>query len=103
MTVSGRSGATTADPAANEFRDDPPLVRVTPPSPATNPTANLDPPSRRGSVNYMVDHICEPMPSTGSSELCRSLQDGGYDQVGIKRSNVIQTHSRIMPRNVLEC
>ena len=39
------------------FRDDPPLVRVTPPSPATNATANLDAPSRRGSVNYMVDHI----------------------------------------------
>ena len=49
-----------------QFRDDPPLVRVIPPSPATNATANLDAPSRRGSVNYMVDHICEPMPSTGS-------------------------------------
>src|SRR5262245_7833442 len=48
------------------FRDNPPLVRVTPPSPATNATANLDAPSTRGSVNYMVDHICEPMPSTGS-------------------------------------
>src|SRR5262245_46171569 len=48
------------------FRDDPPLVRVTPPSPATNATANLDAPSRRESVNYIVDHICEPMPSTGS-------------------------------------
>jgi hypothetical protein len=48
------------------FRDDPPLVRVTPPSPATNATANLNAPSRRGSVNCMVDHICEPMPSTGS-------------------------------------
>jgi hypothetical protein len=66
------------------FRDDPPLVplvRVTPPSPATNATPNLDAPSRRGSVNYMVDHICEPMPSTGSHlpnyELCRSLQDRG--------------------------
>ena len=31
---------------------------------ATDATANLDAPSRRGSVNYMVDHICEPMPST---------------------------------------
>ena len=62
-----------------QFRDDPPLVRVIPPSPATNATANLDAPSRRGSVNYMVDHICEPMPSTwfAFSELCRSLQDGG--------------------------
>ena len=53
-------------PRRKRFRDDPPLVRVTPPSPATNATANLDAPSRRGSVNYMVDHICEPMPSTGS-------------------------------------
>ena len=59
------------------FRDDPPLVRVTPPSPATNATANLDAPSRRGSVNYMVDHICEPMPSTVRIfRICRSLQDG---------------------------
>src|SRR5262245_3379425 len=48
------------------FRNDPLLVRVTPPSPATNATANLDAPSRRGNVNYMVDHICEPMRSTGS-------------------------------------
>src|SRR5262245_29320991 len=48
------------------FRNDPLLVRVTPPSPATNATANLNAPSRRGNVNYMVDHICEPMPSTGS-------------------------------------
>src|SRR5262249_30093478 len=61
------------------FRDDPPLVRVTPPSPATNAAANLDAPSRRGSVNCMVYHICEPMPINrfASSELCRSLQDGG--------------------------
>ena len=29
------------------FRDDPPLVRVTPPSPATNATANLDAPFER--------------------------------------------------------
>ena len=36
------------------------------PSPATNATADLDASTRRGSVNYMVDHICEPMPSTGS-------------------------------------
>ena len=39
---------------------------ATPPSPATNATADLDAPARRGSVNYMVDHISEPMPSTGS-------------------------------------
>ena len=121
-----------------QFRDDPPLVRVTPPSPATNATANLDAPSRRGSVNYMVDHICEPMPSTGShlpnyAARCRRgapkpvrhfsryamrvesrveirLDDrsGGGPCTAIsprkcRRSvNVIQTHARMMPRNVLE-
>ena len=42
---------------------------VTPPPPATEATANLDASARRGSVNYMVDHICEPMPSTGSQHL----------------------------------
>ena len=42
-------------PRRKRLRDDPPLVRVTPPSPATNATPNLDAPSRRGSVNYMVD------------------------------------------------
>jgi hypothetical protein len=33
--------------------------------------------SRPGSVDYMVDRICEPILSTrfASSELCRSLQD----------------------------
>ena len=44
------------------FRDDPLLVRVTPPSPATNATANLDAPSRRGSVNYMVPEGVWPHP-----------------------------------------
>ena len=38
-------------PRRKRFRDDPPLVRVTPPSPATNATANLDPPTRRGSAS----------------------------------------------------
>ena len=50
-----RATSDATAPGANECRDDPPLVRVTPPSPATNATANLDPPTRRGSVNYMVD------------------------------------------------
>jgi hypothetical protein len=60
-----RATSDTTAPGANEFRDDPPFVLVTPPPPATNATANLDAPSRRASVNYMVHHICEPMPSTG--------------------------------------
>src|SRR6266487_4670663 len=61
------------------FRDDPSLILVAPPPPATDATANLDASARRGSVNYMVDHICEPILSTpfASSELCRPPQDGG--------------------------
>src|SRR6266568_3736012 len=61
------------------FRDDPSLILVAPPPPATDATANLDASARRGSVNYMVDHICEPILSTpfASSELRRPPQDGG--------------------------
>src|SRR5256886_15253961 len=61
------------------FRDDPSLILVAPPPPATDATANLDASARRGSVNYMVDHICEPILSTpfASSELGRPPQDGG--------------------------
>src|SRR5439155_19198729 len=61
------------------FRDDPSLILLAPPPPATDATANLDASARRGSVNYMVDHICEPILSTpfASSELRRPPQDGG--------------------------
>src|SRR5436189_4633491 len=61
------------------FRDDPSLILVAPPPPATDATANLDASARSGSVNYMLDHICEPILSTRivSSELCRPRQDGG--------------------------
>ena len=80
------------------FRDDPPLVRVTPPSPATNATANLDAPSRRGSVNYMVDHICEPMPSTGShlpnyAARCKMGENTAYstsNQVSLPRRSTVK-------------
>src|SRR2546421_10803937 len=60
------------------FRDDPSLILLAPPPPATDATANLDASARRGSVNYMVDHICEPILSTpfASSELRRPPQDG---------------------------
>jgi hypothetical protein len=60
------------------FRDDPPFVLVTPPRPATNATANLDAPSRRGSVNYGRPYMrTDAINWFASSELCRSLQDGG--------------------------
>src|SRR3954462_1721042 len=59
------------------LRNDPSLLRVAPAPPAANATANLDPPARPRSVNYMVDHVCEPISSTGlaSSRLCRAPQD----------------------------
>ena len=60
------------------FRDDLPLVRVTPPSPSTNATANLDAPSGRGSVNYGRPYVrTDAINRLASSELCRPLQDGG--------------------------
>src|SRR6185369_14866446 len=60
------------------LRNDPPLLGVAPAPPATNATANLDAPARPRSVNYMVDHVCEPISSTGlaSSRLRRAPQDG---------------------------
>src|SRR6187401_3668623 len=61
------------------LRNDPPLLRVAPAPPAANATANRDPPARRRSVNYMVDHVCEPISSKGlaSSRLRRAPQDAG--------------------------
>ena len=47
------------------FRDDPPLVALFHRRQRPTPL-QISTPSRRGSVNYMVDHICEPIPSTGS-------------------------------------
>ena len=69
------------------FRDDPSLILVAPPPPATDATANLDASARRGSVNYMVDHICEPILSTpfASSELGRPPQDGGKTPLTLHR------------------
>src|SRR6266545_8010391 len=80
------------------FRDDPSLILVAPPPPATDATANLDASARRGSVNYMVDHICEPILSTpfASSELCRPPQDGGKTPLTSlrKRTGANQGHCR---------
>src|SRR5512139_2367091 len=60
------------------LRDDPPLLRVAPPPPAANPDPDIHPTPRLRSVNYMVDHMCEPISSTGiaSSRLRRAPQDG---------------------------
>ena len=72
------------------FRDDPSLILVAPPPPATDATANLDASARRGSVNYMVDHICEPILSTrfASSALCRPPQDGGKTPLTVQRGDL---------------
>ena len=49
------------------FRDDPPLVRVTPPSPATNATANLDAPSRMLFSDLPLELLCDGALSLRSS------------------------------------
>jgi hypothetical protein len=53
-------------------------------------TVKLDASARRGSVNYMVDHICEPILSTpfASSELRRPPQDGGKTPLTVSRSRL---------------
>src|SRR5688572_26754219 len=60
------------------LRNDPPLLRTAPAPPSPDPAANLDAPARPRSANYMVDHVCEPISSTGlaSSRLRRAPQDG---------------------------
>jgi len=40
----------------------------------------------------MVDDICEPMPSTASSHLCRSLQDEGKHR--LQRRNAAEKITR---------
>lgn len=69
------------------LRNYPPLLRVAPAPPAANATANLDAPARRQGVNYMVDHVCKPISSTGlaSSRLRRAPQDEAKTSLTIKR------------------
>ena len=45
------------------FREDPALVLVTPAAPPSHPDANIDAAASIRSVNYMVNHICEPISS----------------------------------------
>jgi hypothetical protein len=94
------------------FRDDPPLVLVTPPPPATNATASLDAPSRRGNVNYRVNHRCEPMPSTGShlpnyAARCKMGQNRAYadliDHLGTLTRNAMRLPLRGTHRFTLYC
>ena len=61
------------------FRDDPPRVRVTRPSPATNATANLNAPleTRKRQLYGRPYMRTDAFNRFASSELCRSLQDGG--------------------------
>ena len=60
------------------FRDDQPLGLNAPTTPASNPDPDIDPASWLRSVNYMVDHMCEPicpsrLASCGSN---RALEGG---------------------------
>jgi hypothetical protein len=61
------------------------LLLVAPAPPPANAISNLDAPSRARSVNYMVDHMCEPIPSSGfeSSELCYPRQDAGKTPLSV--------------------
>src|SRR6185312_4863936 len=60
------------------FRDDPPLGLNAPPTPASNPNPDIDPTWWLRSVNYMVDHMCQPIrPSWfASCDSSHALQGG---------------------------
>jgi hypothetical protein len=60
------------------FRDYSALDLIAPPAPTANPGANINAAASLRSVNYMVNHICEPIQSrrTTSSGSDRTLQDG---------------------------
>src|SRR5262249_24095259 len=54
------------------------LDLIAPPAPTSNPGANINVAASLRSVNYMVNHICEPIQSrrATSSGSDRTLQDG---------------------------
>ena len=60
------------------FRDYSALDLIAPPAPTANPGANINAAASLRSVNYMVNHICEPIQSrrATSSGSDRTLQDG---------------------------
>src|SRR5215472_177199 len=60
------------------FRDYLALDLIAPPAPTSNPGANINAAASLRSVNYMVNHICEPIQSrrATSSGSDRTLQDG---------------------------
>jgi hypothetical protein len=47
------------------FRDYSALALIAPPAPTANPGANINAAASLRSVNYMVNHICEPIQSDG--------------------------------------
>ena len=61
------------------FRDDPTLVRGAPPPPAPNPNADINMATPLRSVNYMVNHRCEPISPNrfASCRSARAAQRGG--------------------------
>src|ERR1700758_5336187 len=61
------------------FRNDPTFVFRPPPAPAPNPNADIDTTAALRSVNYMVNHICEPISSNqfASCSSPRVGQGGG--------------------------
>ena len=69
----------------SDFRDDPAFVLRTPSAPAPNPDADIDTTTPLRSVNYMLNHICEPISPNSvrilslSSPGARWGQKAAYD------------------------
>ncbi len=71
------------------FRDYLALDLIAPPAPTANPGANINAAASFRSVNYMVNHICEPIQprsatSSGSNQL---VQDGDRASLTLKMAS----------------
>ena len=86
------------------FRDYLALDLIAPPAPTANPGANINAAASLRSVNYMVNHICEPIQSrrATSSGSDRTLQDGDRAPltVGQRTAVINQIRSFLLERSI---
>src|SRR5271167_570361 len=68
------------------FRDDPSLLFLAPPTSAANAGPDLNAATRPRSVEYIVNHICEPISSNRSTSAVLSMPPQG----AVKRPLTLQ-------------
>jgi hypothetical protein len=72
------------------LRDHPAFDLIAPPAPTANPGANINAAPSFRSINYMVNHMCEPIPSRSatSSASGKTVQDAVRAPLTIERVTV---------------